>query len=887
MADAKRHEPATLKPIQDALHRLWQGTLLFFEIIGLRESQDISQEAQLARLRLYHAEFRKLIAANHSFLETLGDLEEKRLGYGYVDRSQVRRKAARALGDVHAMIESINVISNDRYASLRPAFDRISSALTALMEDQPEYCSLEPVLEISEISGTKADVAGGKMANLAELANALNLPTPDGMVVTTEGFQRLLEEGGIRSWIQSKHLEVVSEKDVDSISKELEDRILSLPVPPVLEEEILKAYDRIAERAGVRIPMAVRSSAVGEDSEFSFAGQFLSVLNVPREELCRAYLRVIASLFSPEAMHYRFLHKIPGESAEMAVGFVTMVNAITSGVVFSRDPGQPDSEQTLIQAVKGLGVTLVDGKTSPEVIMAPRDPKTSKIIRTPSSQKSRMVLAPGSGMKEETLTPQEAEEPCLTDDEVMKLADWAVLLENHFGGPQDIEWAKDKDHGIILVQSRPLRLSPQAERATEPLSGVPLILKGGETGCPGVGSGPAIHASGDADMDSFPEGGVLVAKRSSPKFIRLMSKTRAIVTDVGSTTGHMASLARELGVPTLLNTKIATQTIPHGAIVTVDSTNLLVYEGEVRELLERAQADDKSEAPEAWKRDSPSFQLLEKVISLVSPLNLTDPGSVGFSADRCVTLHDLARFVHEKSYREMFGMGENVGDLRGVAYKLDVFLPIDLYVIDLGGGIKETPKKRMLKRSQISSVPFLAVLKGMLHEKIPRFGPRPMDMSGFFSIMMRHATTSPETESTFRDPCYAMISDNYMNLTARVGYHFNVVDAYCGQSQNKNYISLLFQGGAADYARRTRRVRAIAEIVEKHGFSVELKRDLIKARLNKGTREETVKQLEMLGSLLQFFRQMDAAMASEEAADMFRDAFLRGDYGLEKLMKNS
>ena len=886
MADTQRHEPDGAERIQDALHRVWRGLLLFLEIIGLRDSQDISQEAQLARLRLYHAEFRKLIAANHSFLETLGDLEEKRLGYRYVDRSRVKRKTARALADVHAMIESINVISNDRYASLRPAFDRISGILTALIEDQPEYCSLEPVLDLAEISDAKADFVGGKMANLAELANDLNLPTPDGMVVTTEGFQRLLEEGGIRSWIQSKHLEIVSEDDVDSISKELQDRILSLSVPPILEEEILKAYDRIAERAGVPIPLAVRSSAVGEDSEFSFAGQFLSVLNVPKEELCSAYLRVIASLFSPEAMHYRFLHKIPGESAEMAVGFVTMVDAVASGVVFSKDPGQPDSDQTLVQAVKGLGVTLVDGKTSPEIIMVSRDLTTPKIIRTPSSQKSRMVLAPGSGMKEELLEPREAEEPCLTDDEVITLAHWAVLLENHFGGPQDIEWAKDKDHGIILVQSRPLRLSPHAERAAEPLSGVPLILQGGELGCPGVGSGPAIHISEDGDMDSFPEGGVLVAKRSSPKFIRLMSKTHAIVTDVGSTTGHMASLARELRIPTLLNTKIATVTIPHGAIVTVDASSRFVYEGELSELLERAQIENQVKAPELWKQTSPSFQLLEKVILLVSPLNLTDPGSARFTADRCVTLHDLARFVHEKSYREMFGMGENVGDLRGVGYKLDVFLPIDLYVIDLGGGIKETPKKKVLKRSQIASVPLLAVLTGMLHEKIPRFGPRPMDMSGFFSIMMRHATTSPETESTFRDPCYAMISDNYMNLTARVGYHFSVVDAYCGQSQNKNYISLLFQGGAADYTRRTRRARAIAEIVEKHGFSVDLKHDLIKARLNKGTREETVKQLEMLGSLLQFFRQMDAAMASDDAVAMFRDAFLRGDYGLEELMKS-
>jgi pyruvate,water dikinase len=266
-------------------------------------------------------------------------------------------------------------------------------------------------------------------------------------------------------------------------------------------------------------------------------------------------------------------------------------------------------------------------------------------------------------------------------------------------------------------------------------------------------------------------------------------------------------------------------------------------------------------------------------------LNLIDPNSSEFTPDRCVTLHDLARFVHEKSYREMFMMGDNVGDLRGAGYKLDIFLPVDLYIIDLGGGLREAPRQRKLKRAQIASLPLSALLTGMLHEKIPRFGARPMDMGGLVSVMLRHATTSPETESTFRDPCYVMISDSYMNYTARVGYHFSVVDAYCSETQNKNYISLLFQGGAADYVRRTRRAKAIAEILTEHGFSVELKHDLVQARLNKGTREETLSQLEMIGSLLQFFRQMDAAMGSDDAVSFFKDAFLRGDYGLEELTK--
>jgi pyruvate,water dikinase len=859
--------------------------LVFLEIIGLREERTVSQETQLARLRLYHAEFRKLISANHSFLETLGDLEEERVGRHYIDRSFVKRKMARALSDVHAMVESINVISGDRYPSLRSAFDRVARTLTEAVEYRPEEHSSALVLDLSAIFGMQADVAGGKMTRLAEMVNTLGLPTPDGLAVTTEGFRLLLEEGGIRSWIQNKHLEILAEEDVGPVSKELQNRILSLPIPPALEKEILSGYDRLAARTDMHVSVAVRSSAVGEDSEFSFAGQFLSVLNVPRDELCSAYLRVIASLFSSEAMHYRFLHRIPGESAEMAVGFIAMVDAVASGVVLSRDPSRPNSNQVLIQAVKGLGLMLVDGRTSPEILRVSRDLNLQAITCTPSSQQSRMVLSSGSGVKEETLAPGEAEKRCLTDEEAQQLARWAVLLENHFGGPQDVEWAMARDHRIILLQSRPLRITAPSARNAQPIPGVPLILEGGEAGCTGVASGPAIHMSDDGDMDSFPEGGVLIAKRSSTKFIRLMSKTSAIVTDTGSTTGHMASLTRELRIPTLLNTKIATHTVPQGTVVTVDATNGFLYEGEVSELLERTDSDGEGGDSGAWRRNSPAFQLLDKVISLISPLNLIDPNSSEFTPDRCVTLHDLARFVHEKSYREMFMMGDNVGDLRGAGYKLDIFLPVDLYIIDLGGGLREAPRQRKLKRAQIASLPLSALLTGMLHEKIPRFGARPMDMGGLVSVMLRHATTSPETESTFRDPCYVMISDSYMNYTARVGYHFSVVDAYCSETQNKNYISLLFQGGAADYVRRTRRAKAIAEILTEHGFSVELKHDLVQARLNKGTREETLSQLEMIGSLLQFFRQMDAAMGSDDAVSFFKDAFLRGDYGLEELTK--
>ncbi len=865
--------------------KAWSGLLYFLEVIGILRGQDVDQAAQVARLRLYHTEFRKLLSANHSFLENLGELDEKLNSTELIDRLFVKNKVVRLLTNIHAMVESINVIAGERYGALRKAFHRIAAPVSALIEEATESLGSDLVLDLSALGTAQSELAGGKMANLSEVANGLGLPTPDGFVVTTEGFRVLVEEGGVRSWIQTRHLEIESAQDIDEISRELQNLILDLNIPSRLQEEILAAYDRLVERTGQAVPVAVRSSAVGEDSDFSFAGQFLSVLNVRRDELCRAYLQVAASLYSPEAMYYRFLHGIPGESAQMAVGCIGMVDAAASGVVFSRDPNRPDSGRVLIHAVKGVGVMLVDGRTSPEVLEVLRDLDTGVVERFPSLQQTRMVLSPTSGLEEEELAPGEAEQPCISDEQAVRLARWALKLEAHFGSTQDLEWALSKERRLILLQSRPLGLSAQSSRTEKPIPGYPLLLEGGEVGCPGIGIGPAVHLSADGDLETFPEGAVLVARRSSPRFVRLMSKARAIVTDAGSTTGHMASLARELRVPTLLNTKTAVQSIPNGTLVTVDAGSGFVYEGEVPELAEKLSTAGEEGAFSNRRKLTPGYQLLAKAVELIKPLNLTNPTSARFAAEGCLTLHDIARYVHEKSYQEMFMLGDNVGDLRAASYHLDVFLPIDLYIIDLGGGLEGTPSQRKVKRAQVVSVPLKAVLDGMMHKKIPRFGARPMDLSGFFSIMMRHATSSPEEDASFRAPCYAIISDKYLNYAARVGYHFSVVDTYCGLTQNKNYISLVFHGGAADFVRRERRVRTIGEILKEYGFTVKVDQDRVNARLAKTTQEETVKQLEMIGSLFQFFRQMDAAMVSEEAVTVYRDAFLRGDYGLEEINK--
>ncbi|MBI5478896.1 MAG: hypothetical protein HY906_08575 [Deltaproteobacteria bacterium] len=850
---------------------LWRALLWFLEAVGLRSGARAMAEQQLSRFKLDYAEFRQLLSGNNSFLEEVTDLEQKLMGDEPFDLAYLKRKVVRAVADVHRMERSLNAIARGRYPTLRPALERITAALGAALDEPERTADARLCRPLATIGRDDGPSCGGKMANLGEVRNVVGLTTPDGFTITTDAYRLLCEENGLDALVAKEHLGIVGADDIEAVSRSLRDLVLGARIPARLRDEISRAIAAVREAAGDGVLMAVRSSAVGEDTERSFAGQFATELNVPLAEVPAAYLRVVASLYAPGAMHYRLLQGIPGEHAAMAVGCITMVAARLSGVCFSCDASRPAEREVLIHSVPGLGAALVDGSMTPAAVRVTRGSAPPQVIRPPA--------APARGVRPDaSLAPPPGEAPSCTDAEALGLARLALTLEAHFGGPQDIEWALERTGRLVVLQSRPLRLTDAetGRAAADPAAAV--LLAAGDVACPGVGCGPVVHLPEDGELDSFPAGAVLVARRSSPKFVRLMGKARAIVTDAGSTTGHMASLARELRVPTLIGTGSATSVLLPGTLVTVDASNRIVYAGEVRELLAAATGEPRSR--HSRMVGTPVHAVLQEVAARMVPLALTDPRAPGFTPECCETLHDVARYIHEKSYEEMFGMGERLGDFRSLSCQLDVFLPIDLYVIDLGGGLKAAVGGRKVGRGQVTSRPLRALLDGMLHEGIPRYGPRPLDVRGLLSIMARHAMTSPENERTFRDPCYAIISDRYLNYTARVGYHFSVVDCYCGQTANKNYISFQFQGGAADLERRTRRVRVITGVLQERGFAVDARRDLVTARLSKGNADEIAGHLDTIGRLLQFVRQLDVVMVSEGTVEWIKAAFLAGNYSL-------
>jgi pyruvate,water dikinase len=325
-------------------------------------------------------------------------------------------------------------------------------------------------------------------------------------------------------------------------------------------------------------------------------------------------------------------------------------------------------------------------------------------------------------------------------------------------------------------------------------------------------------------------------------------------------------------VPTILGIEGASEAIPPGMEITVDAYSGRIYQGRVPELLELQRPR------ETHMTGTPVYQTLRKIADQIIPLHLLDPQAPTFKPENCQSLHDISRFVHEHSYRVMFQVSDLISYEKGGAVKLAAPIPLDLYIVDLGEGLVDrAPKARKVGPENIASAPFKALLRGLLHEDLREMEPRPIHVSGLLSVM-REQMLSSSPGDRFGDRSYAVISAKYLNFSSRVGYHYSILDSYCGDNINNNYITFSFKGGAADDVRRNRRVRAIAKVLELEDFTVDVKGDQVSARLLKYPKPVIAEKLEMIGKLLLFTRQMDMLMESEYSVDAVVNNFRAGNY---------
>ncbi|CAO0821323.1 hypothetical protein DFAR_2250003 [Desulfarculales bacterium] len=362
---------------------------------------------------------------------------------------------------------------------------------------------------------------------------------------------------------------------------------------------------------------------------------------------------------------------------------------------------------------------------------------------------------------------------------------------------------------FIILQSRSLQvLGPQSSLGEDGVPNEVPLLEGGQIARPGTACGQVYLVRNQADLSGFPNGAVLVARNSSPVFAAVLHRAAAVGTEVGGVTGHMASLAREFGVPALVGLAGASGALQNGQEITVDAGARRIYAGRMASLLEQEFSDHAR--PQGIKIKPPWFRAAQ----LITALTLTDPRSPGFAPSRCRTFHDIIRFVHEKSFREMFVLGDRMGQAashqaRRVGHKL----PFELWVIDLGGGLSEDVGKEVWQQD-IVSLPGQAFMDGLLDSAIHWDRPRPVSLRGLASVFASSMLTPP-SDGKVRDignKAFAIVSGDYLNFNSRVGYHFAALDSFCGPNQNDNYISFRFVGGAATEDRRVLRGELICRI---------------------------------------------------------------------------
>jgi len=455
------------------------------------------------------------------------------------------------------------------------------------------------IIDFEDLRNKDIPLVGGKNANLGEMLKA-GIPVPPGFAVTAYAYKKFITETKIAEKIYTAIKETVTDinnpKQFEEASKKIRRLIESTSMPEEIQKAIKKAYEELGKKTGAsQAFVAVRSSATAEDLPgASFAGQQETYLNVREtKNLIEKTVKCWSSLFTPRAIFYRTEKGFRHEDVLISVGVQKMVNSETAGVTFTINPVTGKENEIVIEANWGLGETVVSGEVTPDHYVV--DKKTLKVIERKIAKKIiERIRDPKTGKTIKTQVPAEKQEqPCLTDEEILKLAEFAKRIEKHYGTPQDIEWAIDQDmpfpENVFMTQSRPetvwsgKEITSEIEKPTVPSVSEmdqEVIVTGIAAGKRAISAGLAKVVFTTEDASKLMEkGSVLVTTMTNPDYVPFMKMAGAIVTDKGGVTCHAAIVSRELGIPCIVGAENATKLMKTNHGYTVDARTGVVYEG--------------------------------------------------------------------------------------------------------------------------------------------------------------------------------------------------------------------------------------------------------------------------------------------------------------------
>ncbi|TIC79358.1 phosphoenolpyruvate synthase [Nocardioides sp. GY 10127] len=476
----------------------------------------------------------------------------------------------------------------------------------------------------SELGLGDLEQVGGKNASLGEMVSHLTdlgVRVPNGFATTADAFHRFIGDTGLAERISGilAGLDIEDTRALAAAGKEIRDTVVAQPFPADLEADVRAAYEQLVAESGGEPSFAVRSSATAEDlPDASFAGQQETFLNVRGiDAILTAIREVYASLYNDRAIAYRVHHSFAHDAVGISAGVQKMVRSDigSSGVMFTMDTESGFTDAVFVTSAYGLGEGVVQGAVNPDEFYvykpALRAGRPAVLKRGVGAKATKMVYTDDATVGRTTefveVDPAVSRTLSLTDAEVTELAAHALVIEEHYGRPMDIEWGKDGVDGkLYILQARPETVQSRKSGALERFAidkaatKVADVLVEGRAIGQKIGAGSVRVLSSLEDMHSFNAGEVLVADMTDPDWEPIMKRASAIVTNRGGRTCHAAIIARELGIPAVVGTGDATKTLSDGTAVTVscaEGDTGLVYAGAIDFSVERTELDTMPDVP--------------------------------------------------------------------------------------------------------------------------------------------------------------------------------------------------------------------------------------------------------------------------------------------------
>ena len=560
--------------------------------------------------------------------------------------------------------------------------------------------------------------------------------------------------------------------------------------------------------------------------------------------------------------------KIEDSSPGLALPFEGQTLAtpelLVSGVAY---PAKEDGEALTIKAVWGWWPAVQNGTARARRYRVAQGRVNEFTSPATGTQEHWLTYDGQQGFVMEPLPAHFQEQPCLHEEEALKIAEYYEMLRGHHPTLQELEWALGPNREVVILRSLSHE-PPPFQEAPRQQSPEGALFSHGLTIYPGVTAGPAcrLDVNRASENPEIPAGAVLFAHKPALSLAPLLPKVAALVVETGEPHSHLAFLAREQRLPAIFALGEDTSRVPEGLMVSVDAGSLKVAASPLA-----AQP-----APARESRPGPFLadKLLERLSPRLFPLNQASSPKPP-APDACQSIHDILFYASSVRIKEMFCFSLRSELDKKDAINLVTGRLVPIMVVDAGGGLSS--QKPSVTFEEVASIPFQAFLGGMM--SIPWPKARPLDVKGFISVIGTTSAT-PRAEDQLRKISFALLSRDYMNFSLCLGYHASTIEAFVGHNVDNNYIRFHYEGGAASMDRRLRRLQLIGEILVQLGFAVNVTGDLLDGLLAGELGPRLLEKLAILGRLEVFTKQMDMVMSDDAAVAGHVNIFLEKHCGL-------